>query len=74
MDDKARVCPKCQGEMEEGHVWGNWGGDGFRWIKKDLSTMEKIARRISAETNVRTFSCKRCGYIERYVDRSKVQP
>ena len=57
-------CPKCGGEMEEGHIGSSFVGT--------MPKRYKIGRwlKIGAPT-VKEYSCVKCGFIESYTERNK---
>ena len=60
-------CPKCQVKMMEGYLIDkNWAGG---WKPQVWGTNTKIGAfsiNVENETNVKTYKCKNCGYLESY--------
>ena len=56
-------CPKCQGEMEKGHLDMLMG---INW-KADKTGILGNLNRVSS--NLEMFKCVKCGYLENYVKK-----
>jgi predicted nucleic-acid-binding Zn-ribbon protein len=58
---EVKTCPKCGGKMAEGKLWSYGGirigeeGSLIGWTGSDI----------------RSFYCKNCGYIELYMEKKK---
>lgn len=55
---KSKICPKCEGVMEEGKIIGknnNWRTNTSKDFLKD------------SEKEILSYACKKCGYLESYV-------
>ena len=67
------LCPKCQGEMEEGFrpdfMYG--GAMPEQWVpgppKKSLWFKLQVDKQILRQ--VKTFCCTKCGYLESYANK-----
>jgi predicted nucleic-acid-binding Zn-ribbon protein len=57
--NEVRKCPKCDGEMEIGYLPG-----AFSWSKG------KSLWRIGESRRIFGHACKKCGYMDFYLDRS----
>jgi ribosomal protein S27AE len=58
--NKTKICPKCQGEMIAGH----YTGPMIEWeVEGDQSFLKKEG------ITINTFACKRCGFMESYVQK-----
>ena len=55
-------CPKCNGEMEEGHVGSSVFGTTPQWYKTNRHL------KIGAP-KIKAYSCLKCGFIESYTER-----
>jgi hypothetical protein len=68
-----RVCPKCNGNMQEGFIYDQAYGASLvsRWVQgppeRSLLTGLKLKGRRMIET--RTFRCDKCGFLESYADQ-----
>ena len=64
----APVCPKCGGEMHEGHLDLNTGGDFVAvWKSGRLKAgWTGLHDEGQLKLNLWTFRCAGCGYIELY--------
>jgi predicted nucleic-acid-binding Zn-ribbon protein len=62
-ENEAKTCPKCGGEMEIGNLHGV-----YYWQRgKSIWTIHR-GRRIHG------FACKKCGYVEFYLDKKMSKP
>ena len=65
-----QICPKCQGEMEQGFVLDNTQGVQIvsHWSsgqpKKSFWTGTKLSE--DKQIPIGTFRCKDCGYLESF--------
>jgi len=65
-----QICPKCQGEMEQGFVLDNTYGERIvsHWSsgqpKKSFWTGTKLSE--DKQIPIGTFRCKDCGYLESF--------
>lgn len=57
---KARICPKCKGEMKT----GNYTGVVVDWEKEGEPTFLK-----QSGQKIVTYACIKCGYMESYVQK-----
>ncbi len=70
------VCPKCGGEMLEGHLDLNTGGDFVAVWKSGRMTAgwTGLHDEGNLKVNLWSFRCAGCGYIELYgLERSMVR-
>jgi predicted nucleic-acid-binding Zn-ribbon protein len=54
-------CPKCKGEMEQGHLSLS---AGLWWEKDKEGFLNNLTKVVS---NVTVHKCAECGYLESYV-------
>lgn len=70
-------CPKCDGEMEEGHIPEYldymfqtdhlWKSGPKQPVLRKVATEEKnIEEVVDREYKIQTFRCRKCGYLESY--------
>jgi predicted nucleic-acid-binding Zn-ribbon protein len=66
-----QICPKCQGEMEQGFVLDN--GYGVRLVSHWSSGQPKKSFWVDStklskdrQIPIGTFRCKACGYLESF--------
>jgi predicted nucleic-acid-binding Zn-ribbon protein len=69
--EKSNKCPKCGGKMTKGSP-GSYGGAGNAWYDEKDNFLARISKLIRPGRNlILTYSCEKCGYIERYVKRNQ---
>jgi len=61
-----KICPKCKAEMKE----NCYLKDGAHKLS-DLSVVEKDENLKKQEYPLKAAICKKCGYVELYVDIQK---
>lgn len=66
--NEVKVCPKCNGEMEEGATFGGMQ-DSTIWLKLDEIPKGFLPKRIPTR-KVFNYACVNCGFVERYVERN----
>jgi len=63
IESEVKKCPKCSGEMEIGNL-----NDILYWHRgKSVWTFSRSRR-------IHGFACKKCGYVEFYLDKKVFKP
>ena len=77
MENNAPICPKCNGEMEEGFIPDitDAGVDQSRWAEGSPQPGfwggTKLPKR---RLLITTYRCMRCGYLESYAWQNSASP
>jgi hypothetical protein len=68
--DEMKKCPKCNGTMIEGLSFGR-DMDCYRWSDTHGERVGIKMMFTSKYTDMKSYACEDCGYVERYVVRQK---
>lgn len=62
-------CPKCGDQMEKGLMLSPGAVVGVRWMKEGEISRWFGAGLLAKKPRIMAYSCKKCGFVESYVEK-----